>query len=1469
MNNNNIYIHNITRLLASLSITLFASTATGQQISDPTQNKPHSISPGTPVPVDYPGLKDLNNVGKYNYIRTTLPDVPLANPPSSTNDYYRESTDYYDGLGRPLQTVGRKAHADGNDIVKAFVYNTIGQEAYQYLPYAAPTGGILYSGAIGSIKLRDSSQLRYFYDESGPDEQPYGQVVYDNSPLNKIVKSLAPGKSWVGSGRGVAYAYFANGTWTYNSATLTGGFPRWSIATTPGAIPVYQGEYAAGQLYMTSITDEDGKSRIDVKDKQGRLIMSLAGLTLNSWGSTKPTDYSYTCYVYDKIGRLRCVMPPEVAKPSPVGTSGSVNWNAVTQAQMDGFCYSFYYDGRDRLLEKKVPGKDVEYYAYDKRDRQVMYQDGNLRDNKKWQFNCYDALDRVVFTGQYGTGTLEARATIQGYLDNAVVYTSPSLFYYLKKYDLYNTYPTTINNGDIYSYNYFDNYNGLSGLGFDASQFNNSIPAANTLPIPSQVSSLTKGLSTWNKSRILDPETALSNTWLSTTNYYDAKGRVIQTVNQNLTGGTDFNSNVYYFQGTLYKNISRHYNPNAVSLPGATDPPVLSYTIENKFERNFKRGGGNDMVLKQTQKINDEPEYELCTNSYDHLGRTTLKQWTAGLNLKEYNIRGFVNHIAFRNYDQDTAFNENIFYDKGFDSKLYNGNIAGITWSGSDHKQRAYGYSYDNLNRLNHAEFNQYDGSIWSKSEGDDFTVSAITYDLNGNIKTMNQMGRAPYSVTPSIQMDALTYTYAANTNQLSNVKDIGLIDQNLPDFKDDLTGNNTSVVEYNFDKNGNMNLDLNKKVSSITYNYLNKPAKITIDGKGQISCTYDVMGNRLRKKVVDVSSSTTDTWDYIGNLIYKNNELQYILNEEGRARPILADHDNYPSVPEGTHPTKFVYDYFIKDHLGNVRSTFTSKPNAYNYVAKHNISTANIEELIFDNIPNVRDVKPGSGNPDDMAARLNGSEPDKRIGTAIMLQTNPGDRFLINVNAFYDGDYEQDNEISSTEILESLMGTLLSGSTIGTKPIPVEGLPDNQAVIRSIFSDPSLPSQIDNLQRTNNNLSAPKAHLNYLWFDEHLQFQAAGSGSVQITANVGNWNIVTAVGDGVLDGNYVSSRGRGFLVVYIDNQSIGKDVWFDNLSISNYESSVLEEDHYYPFGLALNTTASTNRQNPYKYQGVGLERHFGLETYETFYRGLDPQLGRFNSVDRMADKYFAVSPYVSMGNNPSITIDPMGDTTSFYMAGSKDPFLVLNDKGTNRVNIINEGQNDDFQSAYNVLTNMFHISDPNSLTKLLGGFGVTYDLQSVSDFYEKYSKTPADIAFNHHVESNRTYTWNGKKITPMAERNANLVIDKNGIVVVGQAGNPAPGTLAMTRCWPNDLPYEYNKVSHVHLHPFAEEGEFKEMQNGQVPFQTDGFNGQVGPSGGDYENSNNTQYRKVMVDKNNIYLYNKNSSQTITVPRP
>jgi RHS repeat-associated protein len=130
---------------------------------------------------------------------------------------------------------------------------------------------------------------------------------------------------------------------------------------------------------------------------------------------------------------------------------------------------------------------------------------------------------------------------------------------------------------------------------------------------------------------------------------------------------------------------------------------------------------------------------------------------------------------------------------------------------------------------------------------------------------------------------------------------------------------------EYTYDNNGNMISDLNKKINSITYNYLNLPVKIAFPTKAadsRIENAYTAAGIKI-KETVYTAGILTHTTDYSGAFVYKDNWLAYILTPEGRI--VIPQPTGNPSGKTLT-AASYYYEYQLKDHLGNVRVTFTDK---------------------------------------------------------------------------------------------------------------------------------------------------------------------------------------------------------------------------------------------------------------------------------------------------------------------------------------------------------------------------------------------------------------------------------------------------------------------------------------------------------------------------------------------------------------
>ena len=645
-----------------------------------------------------------------------------------------------------------------------------------------------------------------------------------------------------------------------------------------------------------------------------------------------------------------------------------------------------------------------------------------------------------------------------------------------------------------------------------------------------------------------------------------------------------------------------------------------------------------------------------------------------------YNVRGWLKSINkdFANGITNTgkSFGMELSYDWGFATNQYNGNIAGTKWrSKGDKVQRSYGFGYDKVNRLLYADFAQ--GATYADDAvvNYDMNMGIFTgnvyaegsaYDENGNIKAMLQYG---LKINTSPIIDNLTYTYNANSNKLQNVIEAtGVNDPltKLGDFRISQTyltalGNPAvkpaTAMDYDYDLNGNLKQDLNKDIDistgvtqGIQYNYLNLPWKINVKNKGVITYLYDAAGNKLEKVTVDNTtppagtSSGNKTTSYVAGFVYENNLLQFFEHEEGRVRII-------PSTTGGA--STFAFDYFIKDHLGNTRAVLTDEAIQDNYPAATLEAASLNQEKNYYSLPDAaRVLKAGVAGypndtyttPNDYVQQLSGSATGTKVGSSIVLKVMAGDKFNVRVSSWYKT-ITGTNPAAPANPLADLVAALTTGVvTAAAGGGHVFTAPDLQA---GNVLTPGVTNFLNDATKISPVATRPKAYLNWVLVDEQFNYVASSSGAEQVPDEsvYGNMGSTPAVYQHIKSNLPIDKNG--YLYIYVSNETPNINVFFDNLQITQVRGPLLEETHYYPFGLTMagiSSKAAGKLENKKKYNGIEFNNDLDLNLYEAFYRDLDPQTGRFLQIDPKVDGQESESPYSSMANDPILKSDPLGD---------------------------------------------------------------------------------------------------------------------------------------------------------------------------------------------------------------------------------
>ncbi|NDW13892.1 RHS repeat-associated core domain-containing protein, partial [Bacteroides sp. 214] len=480
------------------------------------------------------------------------------------------------------------------------------------------------------------------------ESKPYSFPVYEPSPLNRVTQQYGPGDRWHNYKKAITTEYLTNGS----SAHICAYY--YSINIRDSIRIMKRNNYAAGQLYVTKVSDEDGKNiTYEFKDKLGQVVLT------RQIGSSGNHD---TYYVYDSYGNLRAVLPPLAAD----NLTADTDWTP-SNTYLQQYAYLYKYDKRNRCISKKLPGCDWIHYIYDKADQLIFTQDGEMRLKGEWMFSIPDAFGRICVTGICKKVNNNASIT-NGRFEIHNILATANATGNLRGYQITsnNGNAMTINDPKILTVNYYDNYNFLSYSGFGSLGY--TTPESD---YGSRYSDSSKGLLTGT----YVAEVSGDATNLYTVLYYDYRGRLIQSKGTNHVGGTEHEYIGYNFSGQPLKRKHEHTasGRNAITL-------CYAYTYDHAGR-----------ITETKHKMDSRVELSIAKKTYDELGRLKKlvrhnmdNSWLSDNYI--YNVRSWLTNII------NPIFEEELNYS-------YNGDISSILWNNWFY-DRKYFYTYDNLSQL-------------------------------------------------------------------------------------------------------------------------------------------------------------------------------------------------------------------------------------------------------------------------------------------------------------------------------------------------------------------------------------------------------------------------------------------------------------------------------------------------------------------------------------------------------------------------------------------------------------------------------------------------------------------------------------------------------------------------------------------------------------------------------------------------
>lgn len=777
------------------------------------------------------------NVANINHVLTTTLAEPTWDVENVYNKKNHQEIDYFDHFGKQFQKV-YVSNEPSKDLIFHQTYDEMNRTSKKYLPFASTNENHFYSTA--------ESECVDFYSNGFEgkinDTKPYCQYVYDKTPLNNLIEYYNEGENW------------------QDNPVLS------KIEFDHSPIRHWKVDNYYPPVFSSFIIQRNNLKINVMIDENGNIQKSYYNV-LNQNILTEKYNQSNiyrTHYIYDDFDRLRCVITPK-----------AVENGGPTAVE---FCFFYNYDEKGRLIEKKIPGVDWIYIIYDKLDRPVMVQDGEMRLKNQWRFNLYDLLDRKVAEGTIITSINQS--TIRDEYNNFTgkLSESFSVNYIPLGYNM-ESVPGIfgISPSNCHSVFWYDNYQ-FKELLNDSYNFP-EIPngSSNTSNYNNQV----KGLLTGSLNTVCNPN--LKN--LVSINYYDDRHNIKCIIKDNHLNGRNYELFKYNFNDKVIEYVRAH---NSIHQDEIVMIKKYEYDNAGRLLKETLNFNQDNEIITRATRYNDIGE---PINTYLH-GNINGENYNVN-NYQQYNIRGWLSKINDVNNLESKIFAMEVKYENPIAvpsiqvPPQYNNNISQILTHAKFDKVRGMGFQYDKTGRLVNAKYAE-EANLLSNIG---YFASHYDYDANGNLTNLKR-------AKSNEIIDNLSYNFYNNTNQIASIEDLS----------HNTEGYNTLGGTYKYNKNGSIVYDPSKNLE-IKYNIDNLPSRFEFGPLDIITYVYSSNKEKLSKTTASYKSSNISKVDYCYNFIYVDNSLEQIITDFGRIVRI---------------DEAWRFEYNITDQLGSVNVVFS-----------------------------------------------------------------------------------------------------------------------------------------------------------------------------------------------------------------------------------------------------------------------------------------------------------------------------------------------------------------------------------------------------------------------------------------------------------------------------------------------------------------------------------------------------------------